>query len=129
MTAWLQGEAPPGFALDADCELKAPGEGGAVVRCSRQDLTASEVRAHLDSGKQVSKLGLIWQERIRFVLTEDLGVRRVQFLDLLQEEAEQAGDDAESLFEATFALMTGELAVLIADLIDALGGEPQDQDA
>lgn len=41
----------------------------------------------------------------------------------------QAGDDAESLFEATFALMTGELAVLIADLIDALGGEPQDQDA
>ena len=51
------------------------------------------------------------------------------FFDLLQEEAEQAGDDAESLFEATFALMTGELAVLIADLIDALGGEPQDQDA
>ena len=74
----------------------------------------------------MTKLGLIWQERIRFVLTEDLTVRRLQFLDVLQEEAEQAGDDAESLFEATFALMTGELALLTAALIEALGGEPVD---
>lgn len=126
MTSWLLGSAPEGFALDADCELKAPGEDGAVIRCTRQDLTASEIRAHLETGKQVTKLGLIWQERIRFVLTEDLTVRRLQFLDVLQEEAEQAGDDAESLFEATFALMTGELALLTAALIEALGGEPAD---
>lgn len=123
MTVWLLGGVPDGFELDADCELKAPEEHGAVVRCTRQDLTAAEIRVHLESGKQVTKLGLIWRERIRFVLTDTLQIKRLQFLDLLQEEASQAGDDLPALFEASFSLMTGELAWLTADLMAALGGE------
>ena len=123
MTLWLEQGPPEGFELDADCELKSVEDDGAVVRCTRQDLTAAEIRAHLEHGKLVTKLGLIWRERIRFVLTDTLQLKRLQFLDILQDEAEQAGDDAEALFAATFTLMSSELRLLINELIAALGGE------
>lgn len=123
MTDWLAaGEAPAGFELDADCELKDSSENGAVIRCSRIDLTTDEIRQHIATGKQVTRLGLIWKERIRFVLTDTLQLKRIQFLDVLQEEASQAGDDRESLFEATFTLMSEELGELVDDLVDTLGG-------
>lgn len=130
MTDWLAaGEAADGFELDADCELKDPGENGGVVRFVRMDLTGDEVRQHLARGMQASKLGLIWRERIRFVLTDTLQLKRIQFLDVLQEEASQAGDDMESLFEATFLLMSEELGELVDALVDAMGGLQADQQA
>ncbi|MDC7716049.1 recombination-associated protein RdgC [Vogesella sp. DC21W] len=123
MTDWLAaGEAGFGFELDAECELKDSSENGAVVRCTRIDLTADEIRQHIATGKQVTRLGLIWRERIRFVLTDQLQLKRLQFLDVLQEEASQAGDDLASLFEATFLLMAEELGDLVNDLVAALGG-------
>jgi recombination associated protein RdgC len=123
MTDWLAaGEAPGGFELDAECELKDSDENGAVVRCVRMDLTCDEIRQHIATGKQASKLGLIWNERIRFVLTDTLQLKRIQFLDILQDEASQAGDDSASLFEATFTLMSEELGELVDALIQALGG-------
>ncbi|MFN4237092.1 MAG: recombination-associated protein RdgC [Vogesella sp.] len=123
MTDWLAaGEASYGFELDAECELKDSSENGAVVRCTRIDLTAEEIRQHIATGKQVTRLGLIWRERIRFVLTDQLQLKRLQFLDVLQEEASQAGDDLASLFDATFLLMAEELGDLVNDLVAALGG-------
>jgi len=123
MTDWLAaGEASHGFELDAECELKDSSENGAVVRCTRIDLTAEEIRQHIATGKQVTRLGLIWRERIRFVLTGQLQLKRLQFLDVLQEEASQAGDDLASLFDATFLLMAEELGDLVNDLVAALGG-------
>lgn len=123
MTSWLaDGAVGYGFELDSECELKAPGEEGAVVRVTRMDLTCDEVRQHIANGKQATRVGLIWNERVRFVLTETLQLKRIQFLDVLQEEASQAGDDAPALFEATFILMQGELGALLTDLIAALGG-------
>jgi len=130
MTDWLaSGEAPAGFELDAECELKDGSENGAVVRCTRIDLTAEEIRQHIATGKQVTRIGLIWRERIRFVLTDQLQLKRLQFLDVLQEEASQAGDDMASLFEATFLLMAEELGELVDELIAALGGLEDSQRA
>jgi recombination associated protein RdgC len=83
MTTWLsEGEAPAGFTLDRDLELRAPG---------------------------------------------DLQIKRLAFLDILKEEAEgqaegREGRDEER-FDIDFALMSGELAKLLAALVEALGGE------
>jgi recombination associated protein RdgC len=122
MTDWLAAGEALWFELDADCELKDGSENGAVIRCTRMDLTADEIRQHIATGKQVTRIGLIWQEKIRFMLTDTLQLKRIQFLDVLQEEASQAGDDRESLFEATFTLMSEELGELVDALIEALGG-------
>jgi recombination associated protein RdgC len=125
MTAWLaENEAPAGFSIDRDCELRLPGEDRATVRYVRHALDGEEIGQHIAAGKQATRLGLTWADRVSFVLTEKLEVKRLQFLDILKEQSEQA-EDAEAMFQIEFALMTGELARLIDDLVVALGGEEE----
>lgn len=124
MTAWLvAGQAPADFTFGDVCELQEGGETGGVVRCRGQDLTGDEIRAHLDAGKQAVQLGLIWKGRVAFVLDEALLVRRLHFLDVVQESLRDGADSAEALFDAEFALMTGELALLLPHLLELFGGE------
>ncbi|AVG17055.1 recombination-associated protein RdgC [Chromobacterium vaccinii] len=130
MTDWLAaGGAPGAFELDEDAVLRDGSENGAEVRVRRIDLTSDEIRQHIATGKQVAKLGLIWNEKVRFQLTDTLQLKRIQFLDVLQDEASQAGDDRESLFEATFILMSEELAELVEALVAELGGLEENQSA
>ncbi|MDS4031035.1 MAG: recombination-associated protein RdgC [Candidatus Contendobacter sp.] len=125
MTAWLaEGEAPAGFALGDACELREGDDGGGIVRCRGQDLTGDELRGHLQAGKQVTRLGLSWDERVAFVLDETLVVRRLQFLDVVRESLrDTVADSPEAVFDAEFALMTGELALLLPRLLELFGGE------
>lgn len=123
MTKWLmQGHADGGFELDSDCELKGLGDAASVVRISKQDLTAEEVAIHLKNGKTATQVGLCWQDRVRFVLTQDWTLKRIQFLDVLQEEAENHGDDLPSLMMASQILMTEALSELVLELSSLLGG-------
>ncbi|HNH89549.1 MAG TPA: recombination-associated protein RdgC [Thiobacillaceae bacterium] len=124
MTTWLEtGEAPANFTLDRDLELRAPGEERATVRYVRHHLEGDEIRAHIAEGKQATRLAMTWNDRISFVLTEDLQIKRLTFLDILKEESEGQAETDEERFEIDFALMTGELAKLLEALVDALGGE------
>ncbi|WP_374352964.1 recombination-associated protein RdgC [Chitinimonas sp.] len=124
MSTWLEHNAPGNFTLDADCVLKAPGEGGAQVTCRRHDLGSEEVQMHLKSGKLVTQLALSWDDRIAFVLTEKLEIKRLQFLDLLQDQIKDANaDDAAALFDASLTLMVMEGRNLASAVIEALGGE------
>ena len=131
MSDWLAGgDAPAGFTIDRDCEMKACGEEQSAVRYVRHPLegdTHEEVKAHLASGKLPTKLALTWDDRISFVLTEKLEIKRMAFLDLLKEQAQQGNNHAEEQFDADFALMTGELSRFIPQLIAALGGEVKEQ--
>lgn len=123
MTRWLlAGSAEGGFELDSDCELKGAGDAAATVRISKQDLTADEVAQHVKSGKTVTQLGLVWRDQIAFVLTQDFTLKRIQYLDVLQEEAESHGDDAETLAFASQILTAQSLSALIGELVSLLGG-------
>ena len=129
MAEWLSKSNAPGkFSIDQDLELRAPDASKATVRYARHGLEGRDIRDHLSAGKQVVRLGLTWNERISFVLTEHLQVKRLTFLDILKREdgGEEGGDekvDEEEKFEIDFSLMTGELSLLLADLVKALGGE------
>ena len=124
MTTWLsEGEAPAGFTLDRDLELRAPGDERATVRYVRHALEGEEIREHIAEGKSATRLGMTWNDRISFVLTEDLQIKRLAFLDILKEEAEGQAETDEERFDIDFALMSGELAKLLAALVEALGGE------
>lgn len=125
MADWLAGgEAPAGFTIDQDCELKSVTEEKAAVRYVRHTLEGDEVRAHLEAGKMPTRLALTFDERVSFVLTEKLEIKRLDFLDVIKEKLEGAdSDDARALADAEFALMTGELAPMLAAVVEALGGE------
>jgi recombination associated protein RdgC len=57
------------------------------------------------------------------VLTEKLEIKRLDFLDVVRDQIDGEKEDAEALFNAEFALMTGELAHLLPAVVQALGGE------
>ena len=67
---------------------------------------------------------MTWNERVSFVLTEALQIKKIAFLDTVFEEASKAaGDGKDDNFDADVAIATGELVQLIPDLLEALGGE------
>ena len=123
MTSWLlQGHCEGGFELDSDCELKGVGDVVPVVKVSKQDLTADEVVQHVKNGKTVTQLGLVWREQIAFILTQDFTLKRIQYLDVLQEEAESNGDDAADLAAASQLIVSANLSALIGELVELMGG-------
>lgn len=122
MSLWLTSdEAPAGFSVDRECELKAQDESKAVVKYGHHPLDIDEVKAHIAAGKAPTKLALTWDDRVSIVLTEGLAIKKIQFLDVVFEKTLQGSDSG---FDANAAIMTGEFAKLIPDLIEALGGEP-----
>lgn len=126
MASWLIGnEAPDGFSVDQDCELRAITEEKATVRYAHHPLDAKDVRQHISDGKQPTRLAMTWNDRLSFVLTEALQVKRLAFLDIVLEEAEQT-ETADEQFDANFAIMAGELSRFLPDLIETLGGEVQE---
>jgi recombination associated protein RdgC len=125
MGSWLMlGDAPLRFVLDQDLELQAVDQTKATVRYVRHPLEGKEIQQHLNSGKYVTRLGLTWADRVSFVLTEKLEIKRLQFLTMKKEKEDGDSELApEEQFDIDFALMAGELSQLLADLTEALGGE------
>lgn len=120
MSAWLLAqEAPAGFSIDNECELKSDAADKAVVRYARHPLDIAEVPEHIRAGKLPTRLAMTWQGRVSFVLTEGLQLRRVALLETEQQESQRGDDD----FDADVALATGELSQMLPELIEALGGE------
>ena len=125
MALWLSTkEGPPDFSVDRECELKAADESRAIVRYTRHALDTDEVCQHIALGKMPTRLALTWSNRVSFVLTENLQLKKVAFLETVFEGAAAApGDTQDDNFDADVAIATGELRKLIPDLLEALGGE------
>lgn len=124
MTEWLiSDEAPQSFSIDQDTELRSTSDSGATVRYVRQSIEIDDVRKHVQTGKQCTRLAMTWADRVSFVLTESLDVKRVAPLDVLKEGQDTSSHNEAEQFDSDFTLMSGELARLIDALVDALGGE------
>jgi len=125
MAHWLGSqEAPQGFSVDRECELRAADESKAVVRYTRHALDTDEVAQHIAHGKVPTRLALTWNDRVSFVLTDALQLKKVAFLDVVADEAPtSAADRDQDHFDADVAIATGELRRLLPVLFEALGGE------
>ncbi|HEU4851807.1 MAG TPA: recombination-associated protein RdgC [Telluria sp.] len=125
MTAWLEmDEAPHGFTVDQDTELRATGESRAAVRYVKHTLEPDDIRRHIASGKQCTRLAMTWTDKISFVLTESLAVKGIKPLDVLKESDAVTRDDNER-FDNDMLLMTGELSAMLGDIVTSLGGEAE----
>jgi recombination associated protein RdgC len=126
MTSWLQtDEAPANFTVDAETELKGTGETKSSVKYVNA-LETKQLQEHIASGKRCTRLAMTWDDKISFVLTDGLVIKKVAPLDILKENYDDTVDDAGRM-EADFALMTGELARMLAAIVEALDGEEVEQ--
>ncbi len=120
MAHWLTTqECPEGFSIDRQCTLKAADESKAGVRYTRHPLDIAEVKEHIEHGKLPTELAMTWDDRLSFVLTEGLQIKKIQLLDAVMDgqKVEDGG------FDTDVSIATGELARFIPELIEILGGE------
>ncbi|KAF1042592.1 MAG: Recombination-associated protein RdgC [Herbaspirillum frisingense] len=124
MTDWLASdEAPEGFTVDQDTELRSTAESKATVRYVRHSLEASDVGRHIEAGKQCTRLALTWADKISFTLTAALTLKKIALLDVLKEDADKIGKNDDERFDGNFLLFAGEVDKLLACLVEALGGK------
>jgi recombination associated protein RdgC len=125
MTEWLvNNQAPDDITIEDECELRSPEEEGGIIRCKRHDLSLPEIKNHLDTGKEVIKLAVNWADRIAFIIDENLAIKRLKFLDLIQDQVAdtESGSEAEQ-FDVDFSIMSLELSNFLPRLLELFGGE------
>ena len=118
LTGWLAGDPlPDGLSLGDECELRDPADSGAVVKIQRMELVGDEIAKHLEAGKQCTRLALVLDDHVSFVVGEDLVVRKFKLLDGAVDQLESSDrDDVAAEMDARFALMAGEFKRLFAVL-------------
>jgi recombination associated protein RdgC len=124
MASWLlRGAAPEKFSIDDDLELQTADKSKTVIRYLRHPLDGADIHKHLTSGKFPTRLGLTWNDRVAFVLTDKLQIKRLEFLELGRDAADAEEVDPAEQFDIDFAVMAGELGQLLADLTRVLAEE------
>jgi recombination associated protein RdgC len=119
----MQADASGPFSIEQDLELQSGEPAKSIVRYRRHPLDGKEVRAYVAGGKRPTQLGLTWNGRISFVLTEKMQIKRVEFLEVAKEDGDEEEIDPAEQFDLDFAVMAGELAKLIIELIGELNGQ------
>jgi recombination associated protein RdgC len=125
MTEWLTTEQfPDDINIEDECELRSPEEEGGSIRCKRHNLFVPEIKNHLETGKEVIKLAISWDQRLSFVIDDILSIKRLRFLDLIQDQVTDSNsDDAAAKFDTDFSIMSAELANFLPRLLELFGGE------
>ncbi|NQZ31908.1 MAG: recombination-associated protein RdgC [Oceanospirillaceae bacterium] len=125
MSQWLMQEnLVPAFKCLQECELKDQSGEGATIKVKGQELQCDEITMHLDSGKQVSKLALEWDETLSFILHEDLSIKRFKPSEQLSTELnEENSEDPLMRLDSDTSRLTLELNRLLPQLLEAFGGE------
>lgn len=117
MTSWiLNKKEPPYFNIENNCDMLDPKQKMSMIKCQEQDLNADEIIGHLSRGKQIVKLALNWQEKISFEFNDDLRIRKIKFLNLIQERRSEKHKSHQEQLDTHFAIMTGEFSLFLPDL-------------
>lgn len=123
-THWLKHEEyPSSFGIEKTCVLQDPSQAKRVIRCQQQNLFASSIQSLIKDGCEIVQLGLSWQDRVNFILTDKLLLKSIQFQEELVSEAkDMEAETQQQLFDADFLIMTETFSTLLAELLEPLLG-------
>ncbi|MDB1145106.1 MAG: recombination-associated protein RdgC [Alcaligenaceae bacterium] len=106
------------FNIEEEAELCDSSEGKSIIRYVRHTLEEEDIRQQIQQGKHCVKLALTWQDRISFVLDDQLNIKKIKALDILDEDSPQTDEeDPMGRIEADLTLMYLSLSGLIKDLM------------
>ena len=92
-----------------------------VIRCKDQDLFASSIQSLIKDGCEVKQLALNWQDRIDFVLLDDLSLQTIRFKDeIIEQVKEMEAGTKQQQFNADFLIMTETFSCLFKDMLGDL---------
>lgn len=118
MSNWLlDHQSPPPFLIEDCCELIDVKSGVGSIKCNQQDLSATEISNHIRAGKQVVSMTLTWADKIYFMLCDDLSIKRIKPLDIIEQRLKD--ELIENEFEkhaADFAIMSSEFSTMLQQI-------------
>lgn len=123
LTEWAaDGEGMGQFILGTEATLKSVMEDGGELKCKKQEIISDEIHNHIEAGKRVTSLSLIYGESVLFTLNDDLRFTKVKFTDLITEQNDDIDrEDIQSKFNADFVLYAREMRKLIKYTLESLG--------
>lgn len=127
MTAWLkEGRPAAGLSFLDNAVLVSQVEGQTgKARLTKMDLTSEEVQLHISAGRRASHLGLAWEDKVTFRVTDKLAIESIKLSELLSNDVLQANGEGDALqhFDGSMVIMASTLGALVSALAAAFGGE------
>ena len=112
MTTWVKEKlnfSP--FILGDQAELKDPLEGNGIISCKNQEITSDEMRVHFDSGKWITKMKIVDERGVNFIVNSDLTFKRIKFDSIILDENEDiSSEEFDKRLEADFLIMSKVLS-------------------
>lgn len=117
ITTWVKEKLNfPPFILGNQAELKDPLEDNGIVVFKNQEITGEEILVHFTSGKWVTKVQIIDERGVSFIVNTDLTFKRIKFDAVILDENEDiSSDESDKRLEADFFIMASTLANTIND--------------
>ena len=120
-TAWLTGdrELPAGITLGDVAELV---DEDSIAKVAGMEMTSTEIKAHLEAGKEARKLSLVFEDSLFLTVQGDARLAGIRLSERLQGDldARYGGDKFENL-AAEFELWQLSLRKLLGVLLPGLG--------
>ena len=119
LTKVFFGSAPARFSLGRECRMQDPADTGSIVRWSDFDLDDKTIRDHVANGMNLTHLGIVYDNILSFVLSENGVITKMRFLGM--DDDSDVESDPLARHDAEFVLLTGTLRALLADMKKLLG--------
>lgn len=118
MTQWLKTQDyPTNFSIERNCILQDPNEQHRIIRCQQQDLLADSIQTLVKDGCEVVQMGMCWQDRINFVLSQDFSLKSVGYTEDDIAEIKDELETKQEKFDADFIMMIESLSELLNELL------------
>lgn len=109
-----------------ECELRSTDEESTLVRFKHQDLYADEIKPHIDNGRQVISLRLIWNDAITATILEHGTLKRIHFADKVKElDSSYSKDEVVAKKAHELNVMVLEMRQFLIQYIDFMGGSSE----
>ena len=124
MTNWLKFcFSPDWFSIDSDATLQKFGDEKSIVKYTNHTVSDDEILTRIAEGKICTSLAMTWNNKISFVLTDNLTIKKIKFLGLMKANIANSED-----FDSEFTLMAMEFNAMLNRLFDALNANAEFSD-